>query len=280
MALNLASPGILIREVDLTIGRIDGSTGKIGGIVGPFEKGPVGDPVTITGENEYVDQFGKPYETDKHYETWMVGSSYLAYGGVLSVIRADDSGLKNAVGGATTTSVKIKSTDHYKELGYDEDVLSTVTVAAKNPGTWSNGLRVAIIDSVADQILTGSFGGASSEVKVGMGVTQAVPEGTVIAGAAGTSTIDGVFKGIITGKTGTSSIDVKFLSHVSAAGVETPKDQNSVYKFSNTGTVAIHTAGVNSPFGTVSYTAATDWFESQTFVTPLPQKVELQQRQL
>ena len=82
MALNLASPGILIREVDLTIGRIDGSTGKIGGIVGPFEKGPVGDPVTITGENEYVDQFGKPYETDKHYETWMVGSSYLAYGGV------------------------------------------------------------------------------------------------------------------------------------------------------------------------------------------------------
>ena len=34
MALNLASPGILVREVDLTIGRIDGSTGKIGGIVG------------------------------------------------------------------------------------------------------------------------------------------------------------------------------------------------------------------------------------------------------
>ena len=38
MALNLASPSILVREVDLTIGRIDGSTGKIGGIVGPFEK--------------------------------------------------------------------------------------------------------------------------------------------------------------------------------------------------------------------------------------------------
>ena len=145
MALNLASPGILVREVDLTIGRIDGSTGKIGGIVGPFEKGPVDVPVTITGENEYVDQFGKPYEVDKHYETWMVGSSYLAYGGVLSVIRADDSGLKNGFSG-TASNVKIKSTDHYKELGYDEDVLSTVTVAAKNPGTWSNGLRVAIID--------------------------------------------------------------------------------------------------------------------------------------
>ena len=141
MALNLASPGILIREVDLTIGRIDGSTGKIGGIVGPFEKGPVDVPVTITGENEYVDQFGKPYEVDKHYETWMVGSSYLAYGGVLSVIRADDTELKNAAGGGTSTSVKIKSTDHYKELGYDENTFDGVVVAAKNPGTWANGLR-------------------------------------------------------------------------------------------------------------------------------------------
>ncbi len=218
MALNLASPGILVREVDLTIGRIDGSTGKIGGIVGPFEKGPVGDPVTITGENEYVDQFGKPYETDKHYETWMVGSSYLAYGGVLSVIRADDTGLKNAVGGATTTSVKIKSTDHYKELGYDESTFAGVTVAAKNPGTWANGLRVAIIDGAADQILSGASGTGFTNATVGMAVTQTVPTGTTIAGAAGTSTIDGMFKGIVTAK-GTSSIDVKFLSHVSAAPV-------------------------------------------------------------
>ncbi len=258
MALNLASPGILVREVDLTIGRIDGSTGKIGGIVGPFEKGPVDVPVTITGENEYVNQFGIPYEVDKHYETWMVGSSYLAYGGVLSVIRADDNGLKNGFSG-TGSNVKIKSTDHYKELGYDEDVLSTVTVAAKNPGTWSNGLRVAIIDGAADQILSGASGTGFSNATVGMAVTQTVPTGTTIAGAAGTSTIDGMFKGIVTAK-GTSSIDVKFLSHVSAAGVETPKDQNSVYKFSNTGSVTIGAAIAN-------YTGAADWFENQTFVT-------------
>ena len=34
MPLNLASPGILVREVDLTLGRIDPTTDKIGGIVG------------------------------------------------------------------------------------------------------------------------------------------------------------------------------------------------------------------------------------------------------
>ena len=154
MALNLASPGILIREVDLTIGRIDGTTGKVGGIVGSFEKGPVGEPIVITGENDLFDQFGQPYDTDKQYETWMVASSYLAYGGTLSVIRADDDGLFNAAVGSGT-SVKIKSTEHYQELGYQENKLATQTVAARNPGSWANDIRVAIIDSEADQILDG-----------------------------------------------------------------------------------------------------------------------------
>ena len=267
MALNLASPGILVREVDLTIGRIDGSTGKIGGIVGPFEKGPVDVPVTITGENEYVDQFGIPYEVDKHYETWMVGSSYLAYGGTLSVIRADDNGLKNAVGGGTSTSVKIKSTDHYKELGYDENTFSGVVVAAKNPGTWANGLRVAIIDGAADQILSGMTGTTFNNTAVGMGVTQLVPAGTTISTATGTSTIDGMFKGIVTAKDSTAgTIDVKFLSHVSDAGVETAKEQNSVYKFSNTGFITVNNAA-GAGVGTATYTGTSDWFESQTFVT-------------
>ena len=158
MALNLASPGILIREVDLTIGRIDGTTGKVGGIVGSFEKGPVGEPTVVTGENDLFDLFGQPYDTDKQYETWMVASSYLAYGGTLSVIRADDYnattgiGLKNAFVG-TASSVRLKSTEHYQELGYQESTLDTVTVAARNPGTWANGIRVAIIDGQADQIL-------------------------------------------------------------------------------------------------------------------------------
>ena len=42
MALNLASPGIQVREVDLTIGRVDATSGSIGALVAPFTKGPVG----------------------------------------------------------------------------------------------------------------------------------------------------------------------------------------------------------------------------------------------
>ena len=69
------------------------------GIVGPFEKGPVGDPTLIASEKDLVEQFGRPYDTDNQYESWMAASSYLAYGGVLNVVRADDAGLKNARSG-------------------------------------------------------------------------------------------------------------------------------------------------------------------------------------
>ena len=257
MALNLASPGILIREVDLTIGRIDGTTGKVGGIVGSFEKGPVGEPTPITGENDLFDQFGKPYDTDKQYETWMVASSYLSYGGSLSVIRADDTDLKNGYVGSAS-SVKIKSTQHYQELGYQENTLTDVTVAAKNPGTWSNGIKVAIIDGAADQVLGVDTVGFASTIAVGMGITQAVPANTVISGIGSTSVLDGHFKGIVTAK-GTGTIDVKFLSHVSAANTETAQDFNSIYKFGTEGNISI------SGSGTTSVTSVVDWFDQQSY---------------
>ena len=154
MPLNLASPGIVVREVDLTIGRVDPVSGSIGAIVAPFAKGPVDLPQLIENEDDLLDTFGRPYSTDKHYEHWMVASSFLAYGGTLRVSRADDQELKNAFVGAAT-SIKIKNTEHYEQLGYDENEITNVTVAARNPGTWANGIRVAMIDGKADQILTG-----------------------------------------------------------------------------------------------------------------------------
>jgi len=153
MPLNLASPGILVREVDLTIGRVDPTTDKIGGIVGPFAQGPVGEPTLIANENELLNVFGQPYSTDKQYETWLTASSYLAYGGQLNVIRADDQGLYNGTVGAAS-SVKIKSVDHYEELGYDINTYTGADIVARNPGSWSNGIKIGIIDGRADQTLT------------------------------------------------------------------------------------------------------------------------------
>ena len=156
MPLNLASPGVLIREVDLTVGRIDPVSPSVGAIAAPFAKGPVGEPTLIQSENDLLNTFGKPYDVDNHYEHWMVSSSYLAYGGSLQVIRTDDASMTNGMIG-TASSVKIRSLQHYNELGYSENTLSDVVFAAKSPGSWGNSIRVSIIDALADQVLTGIF---------------------------------------------------------------------------------------------------------------------------
>jgi len=153
MPLNLASPGILIREVDLTVGRIDPVSASVGAIAAPFAKGPVGEATLIESENDLLNTFGKPYSIDKHYEHWMVASSYLAYGGTLQIVRVDNADLKNAAYG--TVDVKVRSLQHYTELGYLDNPIPNITVLAQNPGSWGNGLKVSLIDSQADQILSG-----------------------------------------------------------------------------------------------------------------------------
>jgi len=272
MPLNLASPGILIREVDLTQGRVDPTSDKIGGIVGAFAKGPVGTPVRINTEKDLVDTFGQPYNTDKQYETWMVASSYLSYGGIMNIIRADKSDLKNAHNAGAGTSLKVRSIEHYEELGYDFTPKSDVTVFAKNPGSWANDIRVAIIDSQADQRLGIDTTAINSgtDIAVGMGITQAIPSGTVVSntgtGAGTTSLLDGHLKGIIT-QVNSGTVDVKVVSHVSAGGTHTTVDYNNVYKFvvgSGSTAVAIHTAGQSVSYGTTEVTSAVDWFGEQT----------------
>ena len=261
MPLNLASPGIVVREVDLTVGRVDTASDKVGALVGPFAKGAVDLPILVETEQDLLDAFGKPYSADKHYEYWMVASSYLAYGGPLRVVRADDDDLKNAFSG-TAGSIKIKSTEHYNDLGYDGSTITGVTVAARNPGSWANDLKVAIIDDLADQILT--FSTLPTNIQVGYGITQAIPANTVVAGAGTTSLLTGYFKGIVTQVDGTK-VSVKILESLTNAGVSTDVtyQPNGIYKFGNTA-VAIHTTGQSSSYTTGTPTSSTDWFDSQT----------------
>ena len=145
MPINLASPGILVKEVDLTIGRVDSATDKNAAIVLTAEKGPVNIPIICESEQDLIDNFGNPKPTDSHYESWMVAASYLAYGGVLSVVRATDTALRNATDYGTP-AVTINSVDDYINKGYDESIIASTVVAARNPGSWANGLKVAIID--------------------------------------------------------------------------------------------------------------------------------------
>ena len=146
MATPQLSPGVLVREVDLTVGRADNVLDNIGAIAGPFALGPVDDAIDITTEQELINVFGKPLSTDSQYEYWMSASSFLSYGGVLKVVRTDDTDLKNANAGTgvASTSIKIKNYDDYITT-HSTDPSPTFTYAAKNPGTWANDLKVCTI---------------------------------------------------------------------------------------------------------------------------------------
>ncbi len=154
MAFNLASPGVKVREVDLTVGRIDPANNQVAGFAGPFQKGPINEPVLIKSEKELLNVFGKPLELDSQNEYWYSASSYLSYGGVLRVVRADDGDLTNANVGASSTSIslKISSLEDYNNVHVNG---TNWLFAAKTAGTWANNLKVCIIDNAADQRITG-----------------------------------------------------------------------------------------------------------------------------
>jgi hypothetical protein len=263
MPLNLASPGLVVREVDLTVGRIDPTADGIGAIVAPFARGPINLPVIVENESDLLANFGEPASTDKHYEHWLVASSYLAYGGSLQVVRADSTDLKNAFVGSAS-SIKIRNLEEYYNLGYEDSTIAGVTLASRNPGSWANGVKVCLIDGFADQIL----GVTTANITVGMGITQALS--AVVPGSGTTTTLTGHLKGIITGVgtavagLSTTQIAVKILAHVSTAGTETPVDYqpSGVYTFASGTAVAISTAGGLVTSRTAS--SAADWFDAQT----------------
>ena len=259
MPLNLASPGLVVREVDLTIGRVDTATTKAGAIVAPFQKGPVNEPTTIENEQDLIDNFGEPLDIDKHYEYWLTASSYLSYGGILSVVRSDDDDLKNATDDGSP-EIKILSSQDYNNKGYDLNHLSNSIVAARNPGSWANGIKVAIIDGKADQQIVAGI----TTLTVGIGVTQAVPTGTVLPGVGSTTLLDGYFKGIITEVSG-ATIGVKFVAHVSAAGIETSKDYQpgGVYEF-NSGVISYGMSANTGGGSTTTAGTPIDWFDQQS----------------
>ena len=151
MASTLLSPGVAIQERDLTLGSIETVETNVGAIAGAFAKGPILTPVRVSSEAELLEVFGEP--NDSNYEYWWSAASFLSYGGVLDVVRADTGNLTASNDGVTNPYVlKITNDDDY--LANHNAGTSAFNFAAKTPGKFGNSIDVAVIDSGADQILT------------------------------------------------------------------------------------------------------------------------------
>ena len=135
----LVSPGVSVREVDLT-NVVPAVATSVGAIAGAFQKGPVSSVTTITSEVELVRTFGKP--NSSNFEAWFTASNFLQYADNLKVVRAA-SGILNA---GANSGILIRDDDHY-QASFEDGSGSHGEWAARTAGTHGNSLGVDICPS-------------------------------------------------------------------------------------------------------------------------------------
>lgn len=224
------SPGVVVSEVDLTTVVPAVSTTE-GAIAGPFNWGPVEQPVLVSSENELVQRFSVP--TDANFETFFSAAAFLSYGNKLFVSRAADANAFNAVANTGSVSATvIKNAVDYETLTLPADAL----YFAKYPGALGNSLRVSVCDSAnAYQSTVGTMEEANTTASftftVGsqtgvLTVTNSDGSNTIAANAA-TTTLETIQVGdrLLVGNTTTGQQYVKVLAKgaptVTANGVAT-----------------------------------------------------------
>ena len=138
----LVSPGVLVREIDLT-NVVPAVATSIGAIASSFQKGPVGSIVNISSEEELIQVFGRPQNDSNQFENWFCASNFLAYTDALKVVRVE-SGVTNAT--ASGAGLLIRDDDHY-DNDFDNGQGSVGEWTARTAGTHGNAIGVSICAS-------------------------------------------------------------------------------------------------------------------------------------
>jgi len=164
------SPGIVLKERDLSNVVVIGAQQITAAFASTFKKGPIGQIININTQKEFVDVFGKP--TDNNADDWFVASEYLNYGGRLAVVRASSSVLNATADGS---GVLVKNL-----ADWEAGTGSSETFVSRYAGTWSNQAKVVVVDRGPDQIIILAEVPSSAPV-AGSNVTFNVTGGTKTA---------------------------------------------------------------------------------------------------
>ena len=149
-------PGVYIEELPSAVRTISAVSTSVTAFVGGTDRGPVGTPVTLTSFADFERRFGGL--SDTHLLGHVIQQFYLNGGSVAVVVRLAP--------GAAPAGTDLAG--------------SPLTITARDPGDWSNGLRVAVD---RDPDLTG--GDATFTLRItnlGSGVTEVYRDLTVTAG--------------------------------------------------------------------------------------------------
>ena len=216
----LRSPGVVVKELDLTNGRAEIGINNIAGFAAPFTKGELGSPVTVSSEAGLIEAFGEPVANNSEY--FLSATNYLNYGGTLSVTRVNTDQLKNAVSrlGQSVSSVTINNpTTNGKYV-------SAPSVSFSGGGG-TNAAGTAILDAqgkVSQVVITNSGSGYSSAPTVtfdGVGVTgqATVAQGTTAEASASLANVSaGALTGTLTITNGGSGYSSNPVVSISGGG--------------------------------------------------------------
>lgn len=176
------SPGVVIKERDLTNARIDSTVDNVGALAAPFERGPVNEMTNILNEKALLDTFGRPNENNAEF--WFSATNFLSYGGQLQVVRVGTAALVNAVSDSATATL-IENDTEYVVNHYDG--AQGWHYAAKTAGSYGNNISVHAIDHGYDVTL-----GTSVALTAGAGnaaYTSSGASGKVYTDPAGGSSL-------------------------------------------------------------------------------------------
>jgi len=115
------SPGVNISEIDASTS-VPAVITNVGAVVGRFAKGPVSEIVEISSEEQLLQIFGSPDDTN--YKSWYTAANFLSYSNSLKVVRvvADDNSqnkARNALSGKVTAAAAVASSQTF--TGQDAD---------------------------------------------------------------------------------------------------------------------------------------------------------------
>jgi hypothetical protein len=152
----MLSPGVFVTEIDAST-IVPTVSNSIGVFAGDFTKGSGDSHTLITSVADLISFYGSP--TNTNYNDWYQAYNFLQYGNKLLVSRAVNADSKNGVAEVLdaagvdadlVTAVSILNADDFGNatLAF-ENADAKLRVLARNPGTWSDDLEIAIANSSA-----------------------------------------------------------------------------------------------------------------------------------
>lgn len=154
---SLISPGVQVREIDLTTIVPQVST-AIGAIAGVFRWGPINQRILVDDETMLVQRFGAP--TNLNPETFFTASSFLSYTNTLYISRAANTAGRTPVVSANVTagnSTVLISSGNTSDLA-----VGMIAISSSADGITIGAQIATIVNSTAFTLNSNTFAAANT----------------------------------------------------------------------------------------------------------------------